>query len=145
MNFVDFVIDCYTHITSHVTQVFISCTHYTSYTLLNIVHVIVCLSIWPTKFEITLSIFLCKTYFVFEILKGRMFEKLNFGKIGFKICVLEKHFISYSCILFFIFNALRSVFKNQVIFSKKMFEQVKSKFFFFLKKKGSFTIFNWSK
>ena len=64
---------------------------------------------------------LCKTYFVFEILKGRMFEKLNFGKIGFKICVLEKHFISYSCILFFIFNALRSVFKNQVIFSKKMF------------------------
>ena len=34
---------------------------------------------------------------------------------------MEKHFISYSCILFLIFNALRSVFKNQVSFPKKMF------------------------
>ena len=42
INFVDFVIDCYSHITSHVSQVFASCTHYTSYSLLNIVHVIVC-------------------------------------------------------------------------------------------------------
>ena len=42
MNFVDFVIDCYLHITSHVFQVFASCTHYTSYSLLNIVHVIMC-------------------------------------------------------------------------------------------------------
>ena len=42
MNFVDFVIDCYSHITSHVSQVFATCTHYMSYSLLNIVHVIVC-------------------------------------------------------------------------------------------------------
>ena len=42
MNFVDFVIDCYSHITSHASQVFASCTHYMSYSLLNIVHVIVC-------------------------------------------------------------------------------------------------------
>ena len=47
-----------------------------------------------------------------------MFENLNFGKTGFKTCVLEKHFISYLCILFLIFNALRSFFKNQVIFFK---------------------------
>ena len=47
-----------------------------------------------------------------------MFENLKFGKTGFKTCVLEKHFISYSCILFLIFNALRSFFKNQVIFFK---------------------------
>ena len=56
--------------------------------------------------------------------KGRMFENLNFGKTGVKTCVLEKHSISYSCILFLIFNALRSVSKNQVIFSKKMFFQI---------------------
>ena len=48
-----------------------------------------------------------------------MFENLNFGKTGFKTCVLEKHFISYLCILFLIFNALRSVFKNQVLFFQK--------------------------
>ena len=51
--------------------------------------------------------------------KGRMFENFNFGKIGFTTCVLEKHFISYSCILFIIFNALRSFFKNQIIFFLK--------------------------
>ena len=33
---------CYSHITSHVSQVFASCTHYTSYSLLNFEHVIVC-------------------------------------------------------------------------------------------------------
>ena len=42
MNFVDFVFNCYSHITSHVSQVFASFTHYTSYSLLNIVHIIVC-------------------------------------------------------------------------------------------------------
>ena len=57
--------------------------------------------------------------------KGRMFENLNFGKTGFKTCVLEKHFISYSCILFLIFNALRSVLKNQVFF---LWNSVFSKF-----------------
>ena len=55
--------------------------------------------------------------------KGRMFENLNFGKIEFKTCVLEKHFISFLCILLIIFNALMSFFKNQVIFSKKLFFQ----------------------
>ena len=42
MNFVDFVFNCYSHITSHVSQVFASCTHYISYSLLNIVHIIMC-------------------------------------------------------------------------------------------------------
>ena len=125
MNFVDFVINCYTHITSHVTQVVASCTHYTSYSLLNIVHVIVCVSRSdkPSLKLLWVFFFVQNIFCVWDV-KGRMFEKLNFGKIGFKICVLEKHFISYSCILFFIFNALRSVFKNQVIFSKKMFFQI---------------------
>ena len=42
MNFVEIVIDYYLYITSHVSQVIASCTHYTSYSLLNLVHNIVC-------------------------------------------------------------------------------------------------------
>ena len=119
MNFVDFVIDCYTHITSHVTQVFASCTHYTSYSLPNIVHVIMCVfrSDQPSlKLLWVFFFFFVQNIFCVWDFKGRMFENLNFGNSGFKTCVVEKHFISYSCILFLIFNALRSVFKNQVVF-----------------------------
>ena len=43
MNFVDFVLNCYSHIISNVSQAFTSFTHYTSYFLLNIVHIIVCI------------------------------------------------------------------------------------------------------
>ena len=42
MNFVKIVIDYYLLITSHVSQAITSCTHYTSYYLLNFVHDIVC-------------------------------------------------------------------------------------------------------
>jgi len=42
MNFVEIVIDHYLLITSHVSQVFASCTHYISYSLLNLEHYIVC-------------------------------------------------------------------------------------------------------
>ena len=56
MNFVDFVIDYYSHITSHVSQAFASCTHYTSYSLLNIVYVIVCIyGLTNHVFAITLN------------------------------------------------------------------------------------------
>ena len=41
MNFVEIVLDYYSHITSHVFQASASCTQYTSYSL-NFVHVIVC-------------------------------------------------------------------------------------------------------
>ena len=127
MDCVDFVFNCYTHITSHVTQVFASCTHYTSYSLLNIVHVIVYVfrSDQPSSKLIWVFFFFfwCKTYFVFENFKGGCYENLKFWKTGFKTCVLEKHFISYSCILFLIFNALRNVFKNQVIFQKWCFSR----------------------
>ena len=65
MNFVDFVFNYYTHITSHVSQAFANCTHYTSYSLLNIVHVIVCV------FGLTNQVckyfdFLCKTILMLE-------------------------------------------------------------------------------
>ena len=42
MNFVEIVIDFYLHIISHIFQAFASCTYYTSYFLLNLVHYIVC-------------------------------------------------------------------------------------------------------
>ena len=114
---------CYSHITSHVSQVFASFTHYTSYSLLNIVHVIVCVSRSNQPSLQLLWVFFVQNIFCVWELKGRLFENLNFGKTGFKTYVLEKHFISYSCILFIIFNALRSFFKNQVIFSKMLFFQ----------------------
>ena len=42
MNFVEIMIDYYLLITSHVSQAIASYTHYTSYSLLNLVHYIVC-------------------------------------------------------------------------------------------------------
>ena len=52
-----------------------------------------------------------------------MFKHLNFGKTGFKTSVFEKHFISYSCILFIKFNALM-IFCNILLwFSKNCFFQ----------------------
>ena len=41
MNFVEIVLDFYLHITSHVSQAFASCIHYTNYSFLNLVHYIV--------------------------------------------------------------------------------------------------------
>ena len=124
MNFVDFVFNCYTHITSHVIQAFASCTHYTSYSLLNIVHVIVCVSRSNQPSLQLLWVFVQNIFCIREF-KGRLFENLNFGKTGFKTCVLEKHFISYSCILFLIFNALRSFFsKTRLFFLKCCFSRI---------------------
>ena len=123
MNFVDLVFNCYTHITSHVTQVFASYTNYTCYSLLNIVHVIMCVSRSDQLDLQLLWVFVQNIFCVWEF-KWRMFENLNFGKTRFQTCVLKKHFISYSCILFIIFNVLRSFFKNQVIFSKMLFFQI---------------------
>ena len=111
---------CYSHIISHVSQVFARFTHYTSYSLLNIVHVIVCV-FGSDQPSLQLLWVLVQTIFCVWEFKGRMFENLNFGKTGFKTCVLEKYYILYLCILFLIFNALRSFFKNQVIFSKILF------------------------
>ena len=111
---------CYSYITSYVSQVFARFTHYTIYFLLNIVHVIVCVSRFDQPSLQLLWVLVQNIFYVWEF-KGRMFENVNFGKNGFKTCVLEKHFISYSCILFIIFNVLRRFFKNHVIFSKILF------------------------
>ena len=42
MNNVEIVIDYYLHFTSHVSHAVTNCTHFTSYSLLNLVHEIVC-------------------------------------------------------------------------------------------------------
>ena len=113
---------CYSHITSHVSQVFASFTHYTSYSLLNIVHVIVC-GFRSDQSSLQILWVLMQNIFGAWEFKRRMFENLNFGKTGFKTCVLEKHFISYSYILFTKFNALRSLFTKFAEFSKLWFFQ----------------------
>ena len=110
---------CYSDITSNVSQVFASFTHYTNYSLLNIVHVIVCVFSSDQPSLQILWVLMQNIFGAWEF-KGRMFENLNFGKTGFKTCVLEKHFISYSCILFLIFNALRSFFQKPIYFIKKI-------------------------
>ena len=116
MNFVDFVFDFYSHITSHVYQVFASCTLYISYSLLNFVHIVVCV------FGLTNQVWIFLEFYAKHICCLREWiENLNFGKTRFKTCVFEKHFISYSCILFIKFNALRSFCTKLLWFFKKNF------------------------
>ena len=84
MNFVNFVVDFCSHITSHVSQAFASCTHNTSYSLLNIVNVIVCVfgltnQVWKILWV------LCKTDLLLkkkgDCLKSKFWENwvLNLG------------------------------------------------------------------
>ena len=87
MNFVDFVIDCYSHITSHVSQVFASCTYYTSYSLLNIVHVIVCVY-GLTNQVMQIPWILCKINLLLENL-WRMQGILFLGNLGLKFLFLK--------------------------------------------------------
>ena len=103
MNFVDFVCNCYIHITSHVTQAFTSCIHYTSYSLLNIVHVIMCVS---QSDQPSLQLFfLCKTYFVFKNLKGECLKILILGKLGFKL-VFWKNISSHTHAFYSLYSML---------------------------------------
>ena len=106
MNFVEIVIVYYSHITSHISQAFISCTHYTSYSLLNFVHVIVCdcvMAIQDWKF----LDFNAKCVWSLKF-KEKLIKNFIFGRFGFNTSVFEKHFISYSCILLIKYHSLRS-------------------------------------
>ena len=49
---------------------------------------------------------------------------LILGKLGFKTCVLEKHFISYSCIFISYFQCFEVCFQKSRYFSKKIFFQI---------------------
>ena len=93
---------CYSHITSHISQVFTRFTHYTSYFLLNIVHVIMCV------FSLTNQVcnyfkFLCKTYFVFENLKEECLKILILGKLGLKL-VFWKSISAHTHAFYFLYS-----------------------------------------
>ena len=121
MDFVEIVIAYYSHITSHVSQVFASCTHYTSYSLLNCVHVIVCDFVVANQdWKFLHSNAKCVWSLRF---KEKLIENLIFGRYGFNIGFFEKHFISYSCILFIKYCALRSFCIKMLSFSKICFFQ----------------------
>ena len=68
--------------------------------------------------------FLCKTYFVFEILKGECLKILILGKLGLKL-VFWKNISSHSHAFYSLYSLLWGVyFKNQVTFSKMSFFQI---------------------
>ena len=53
-----------------------------------------------------------------------MIENLIFGRFGFNTSVFEKQFISYSCILFIKYYALRSFYIKLLCFSNTYFFQI---------------------
>ena len=67
---------------------------------------------------------LCRTYFVFEILKGEWLKILILEKLEFKTCVLKKHFISYSCIFISYLQCFEVCLQKSGYFSKQMFFQI---------------------
>ena len=87
MNFIEIVLDYYSYITSHVSQVFASCTHYKSYTLLNFIHVIVC------HFGLANQVWKFLEFYakcVWSLwISGELFENLIFGKLGSKQVFLK--------------------------------------------------------
>ena len=119
MNFVVIVIDHHLFITSHVSQALTSCTHYTSSSLLNLVHYIVCDLIvaiqdlkffdFNTKCDLSLRI------------GDKLIENLVFGRFGLNSRVFEKLFILYSSILFIKHCTLRSFCIKMLCFSKFWF------------------------
>ena len=75
--------------------------------------------VWPTKFENSL-------YFMKNVLEAWEFKKnwlniLILGKLGSKQVFFKKQVISYLCILFTKFNALRSFCNILLCFSKILF------------------------
>ena len=123
MNFVDFVLIAI-HISPHMyLKFFATFTHYTSYSLLNIVDVIMCVSQSDQPNLQLLWVLVQNIFCVWEC-KGRMFENLNFGKTEFNTYVLEKHFISYSCIFIHYIQRFEEFFqKTRLFFSKILFFQ----------------------
>ena len=90
--------------------------------MLNIVHVIMCV------FGLTNQVykyfeFLCKIDLMLENL-WRMFENLNFGKTGFKTCVL-KNFASHTHAFYSYFSMLGGVYaQNWAVFQNCAFFRI---------------------
>ena len=121
MNFVDFVFDFYSHIISHVSQAFASCTHYTSYSLLNLVHYIVCDLVVAIQDYMFLD--LMQNVLNVWVFEDNLIEKLVFGRSGLNSSVFEKLFVSYSCILFIKQCTLRSFCINLLCVSNFHFSK----------------------
>ena len=87
MNFVEIVLNFYLYITSHVSQVFTSCTHYTMHSLLNFVHVLYVILVWPIKFENSLN--LMQNVFEAWEFKENCLKTLILGNLGSKQVFLK--------------------------------------------------------
>ena len=122
MNFVDFVVDFCSHITSHVSQAFASCTHNTSYSLLNFVHIIVCVYGLTNHVWKILWVFMQNCFVALK--RERLFKIQIFEKLGLKL-VFWKSISSHThAFLYLIFNVLMQAFKNQVISLKSCFSRI---------------------
>ena len=122
MNFIDFVFDCYSHITSHVSQAFAKL--HTLHKLLFTKHCTCnCVCLWFDQPSLKIPWVLCKTYLMLKNLKGECLKILILEKLGLEHVFLKKHFISYSSILFIKFNTLRSFCIKFAMFSKMCFFQ----------------------
>ena len=77
--------------------------------------------VWPTKFENSLK-FMQNVFEAWEF-KENWLKIFILGKLGSKQVFFEKHFISYSCILFTKYYALRSFCIKLLCFSKNWFFQ----------------------
>ena len=116
------MIDFYLHITSHVFQAFSSCTHYTSYSLLNLVHYIVC--DLAVAIQDLSSLILMQNVFKVWDLRTNWLKILFLEDLGWIQVFLKELFISYSCILFLKQYALRSFRIKMLCFSKIWFFQI---------------------
>ena len=119
MDCVDFVLNCYTHITSHVIQVFASCTYYTSYFLLNIVYVIVCVFWFDQPSLKLLWVFFCEKHILcLKNFKGGCLKILCLERLGLKL-VFWKNISSHSHAFYFLFSMFCGVFSKIRLFSLK--------------------------
>ena len=120
MNFVDFVIDYYSHITSHVSQGFASCTHYISYSLINIIHVLVCVY-GMTNQVLQIPWILCKINLMFENL-WRMQEILILGILGLNSCFWKSyhHILMHFVLQFKCFESFLNIFFQKLCFSSNL-------------------------
>ena len=75
--------------------------------------------LWPSK--IICSLILMQNMFNVWVVEEKLIQKCVFGRSGLNTSVFEKHFISYSCILFIKYYALRSFCIKLHCFSKILF------------------------
>ena len=119
MNFVEIVINYYLHITSHVSHAITSCTHYTSYFLLNLIHNIVC------EFVLAIQVipwFWCKMCLIFKFWgQKKKFWKYCFWKIWVEFkCfwktfkLIPMHFIHEILCFEWFMHKLALFFKNLI-------------------------------